>query len=190
MSLEELHTFLASFSAFCRSFSSFFRRSAELSFFLFSAAILSSAAVLLIALFVFVFVVPFPPAKYELCDVDGMLLAAAAASDACFPLGVARCVFGVIGFLIGATLAVMPNFDTVDGCELDDTGAALLSNGTVSSDDVDDADFDFCAVYEANLRRMKKANALIRLKATIFPTHIFQTELIANGEKIELPETW
>lgn len=63
---------------------------------------------------------------------------------------VIKWVVDVIGFLIGATLAVMPNFETGD-CELDETdvGTELLNNGTVSNDD--DVDFDFCAVYEANL---------------------------------------
>lgn len=32
-----------------------------------------------------------------------------------------------------------------------DVVKVLLNRGTVSRDDVDDADFDFCDVYEANL---------------------------------------
>lgn len=55
----------------------------------------------------------------------------------------------VIGFgLIGATFAVMPNFETADW-ELTDIFAP--NSGTVSSDDDDEIDFDFCDVYDANL---------------------------------------
>lgn len=57
----------------------------------------------------------------------------------------------VVGFgLIGATFAVIPNFETADWV-LVDVVKVLLNRGTVSRDDVDDADFDFCDVYEANL---------------------------------------
>lgn len=52
--------------------------------------------------------------------------------------------------LIGATFAVIPNFETADGV-LVDIVVLLPNSGTVSRDDVDDADFDFCDVYEANL---------------------------------------
>lgn len=53
--------------------------------------------------------------------------------------------------LIGATFAVIPNFETAEWLLDDDAGGLLSNNGTVSRDDVDDADFDFCDVYEANL---------------------------------------
>lgn len=61
-------------------------------------------------------------------------------------------VFSVDFDLIGATFAVIPNFETADGVLVDIAEVLLLPNsGTVSRDDVDDADFDFCDVYEANL---------------------------------------
>lgn len=61
----------------------------------------------------------------------------------------ARVLVGFVA-LIGATFAVMPNFETAD-CELLVDVVWLPNSGTVSSDCVDDADFDFCDVYDANL---------------------------------------
>lgn len=53
----------------------------------------------------------------------------------------------VVGFgLIGATFAVIPNFETADRV-LVDVVVLLPNRGTVSRDDV----VDFCDVYEANL---------------------------------------
>lgn len=80
--------------------------------------------------------------KNGLRDVDGVVMFG-------FSVGEAN-VRVLVGFgLIGATFAVMPNFETADW-ELVDV-VVLPNNGTVSNDDVDDADFDFVDVYEANL---------------------------------------
>lgn len=73
-------TFLASFSAFNRSFSSFFRFSAENSFFLFSSVILSSILLATVSAFVFdcppINVLRFPHLPSgnmkKLRDVDGV----------------------------------------------------------------------------------------------------------------------
>lgn len=144
-----IFTFLASFSAFKRNFSSFFRFSAEYSFLLFSLTIFS--LILLLHSFevddsslVFdVFLLLFSEMmKNGLRDVDG-----GGVISFGFSVGEANArVFAGFG-LIGATFAVMPNFETAD-CELLDVVVLLLLNrGTVSSD----AGFVFCDVYEANL---------------------------------------
>lgn len=79
--------------------------------------------------------------KNGLRDVDGVAVG--------FSVGEASARV-LVGFgLIGATFAVIPNFETAD-CVLVDV-VLPLSRGTVSSDDVDDADFDFVDVYDANL---------------------------------------
>lgn len=213
-----LRTFLASFSAFKRNFSSFFRFSAEYSFRLFSFIIFSLIFLLhsfdVEAVLAALLLLPSEMTVKKDRDVDddvddaaagdGVIVFdvgfaldevdAAAAADigvfcllfavvaVCFATAVddddfgtfagANCLADVelamrIGGLsvgdtnarvlsadfdlIGATFAVIPNFETADGV-LVDIGAALPnSNGTVSRDDVDDADFDFCDVYEANL---------------------------------------
>lgn len=203
-------TFLASFSAFKRSFSSFFRFSAEYSFRLFSFIIFSlifllhsfdvddcSAAAVAAAFLL----LPNEMIKNGLRDVDddvddadcgggtvldvGFVLddadaivaaavvvlilfaddvdfavaadAVAAAALADVPMLIAGLSVGdtkrvlTVGLdLIGATLAVIPNFETAEGVLVDiDVLPLLLNSGTVSRDDVDD--FDFCDVYEANL---------------------------------------
>lgn len=142
------YTFLASFSAFKRSFSSFFRFSAEYSFRLFSLTIFSLillAESLDVDCSVLAALLPFVKEmmKNGLRDVDGVVW---------FGFSVGEAITRVLGGfgLIGATLAVMPNFDTVDCVVGVDVAAA--SRGTVSRDDVDDADLDFCDVYEANLQ--------------------------------------
>lgn len=146
-----IFTFLASFSAFKRNFSSFFRFSAEYSFLLFSLTIFS--LILLLHSFevddsslVFdVFLLLFSEMmKNGLRDVDG---GGGGVISFGFSVGEANArVFAGFG-LIGATFAVMPNFETAD-CELLDVVVLLLLNrGTVSSD----AGFVFCDVYEANL---------------------------------------
>lgn len=209
-------TFRASFSAFKRSFSSFFRFSAEYSFRLFSFIIFSlifllhsfdvddfSAAAVLAA---FLFLPNEMTVKNVRDDVDDAggdgatvlddvifaldevvaavtgdlillfaivvgLAAAVVDDDAAtdvFPIcfadvGVTMLIGGFsVGDtnarvvtadfdLIGATFAVIPNFETVDGVFVDIDALLSNSSGTVSRDDVDDADFDFCDVYEANL---------------------------------------
>lgn len=153
-------TFLASFSAFNRNFSSFFRFSAEYSFFLFSSAIFSS--ILLVTASVPGLVVDCPPINVlrlpdlpsgsmkKLRDVDGAgepgfsteiktqtkiltLLWISMEQSMLWITSIAfqkqinidsdgrRCVPGVIvrvaddADLMGATFAVMPNFDVADG---------------------------------------------------------------------------
>lgn len=212
-------TFLASFSAFKRSFSSFFRFSAEYSFRLFSFIIFSlifllhsfdvddcSAAAVAAAFLL----LPNEMIKNGLRDVDddvddagwggGTVLdvgfvfdeadaivaadvvvlilfavdvdfaaaavaVAAAAVLADVPMLVAGLSVGdtnarvfTVGLdLIGATFAVIPNFETAEGVLVDiDVLLLLLNSGTVSRDDVDD--FDFCDVYEANLVGFSNAN--------------------------------
>lgn len=149
-------TFLASFSAFKRNFSSFFRFSAEYSFLLFSFTIFSLILLLhsfeaACSLVFDVFLLLFSEMmKNGLRDVDGGVVRFG------FSVGEANARVVVGGFvgLIGATFAVMPNFETAD-CELVVVAVVAvvvpLNRGTVSSDDDDDADFDFCDVYEANL---------------------------------------
>lgn len=210
-------TFLASFSAFMRNFSSFFRFSAEYSFRLFSFIIFSliflldsfdvddcSTAAAVVAAFL---LLPNEMIKNGLRDddddvddagcggvaaldvdfvlddavaivaADGFVLilfavdvdfaaadaAAAAVAVVLADVAVAmlRAGFSVgdtnarvltVGFdLIGATFAVIPNFETADEVLVDMAVLLLPNSGTVSRDDVDDADFDFCEVYEANL---------------------------------------
>lgn len=203
-------TFRASFSAFMRSFSSFFRFSAEYSFRLFSFIIFSLIFLLysfdvddcspaaVVAAFL---LLPNEMLKNGLRDADDVddtvdgggcgtifaldevkvaavdvvlvvfnliavavdfeavaAIAAAALLDvavamlsAGFSVGDTNARVLIVDFdLIGATFAVIPNFETADGV-LVDIAEVLPNSGTVSRDDVEDADFDFCDVYEANL---------------------------------------